>query len=125
MLSLLVEGALICDSSELTPVAPNTGYVRKPIRGQNLDRAGLTSRHMKLMQLVSEPTTTEQLSRQLGWPTDETQRVLNGFELAELIEPCHVAASTKVFGVVQDGELIEQLGSLFANQDGISSKIRS
>ena len=88
LLSLLVEGALICDESELPAFRDDAAHVRKAIRGQNLDRAGLSSRHMKLMGMLAKPVTAEQIANQLGWPVEEVRRVLHGFELAELVEQC-------------------------------------
>lgn len=121
LLSLLVEGALICEASELPTI--EGGYVRKAIRGQNLDRAGLASRHMKLMNLVSKPVSVEQLSQQLGWPEEETKRVLHGFELAELVEPSQVVNTIAVCGLVTDAELGQKVGFLFRkNQQDLTGK---
>lgn len=124
LLSFLVEGALICDENELSTVDETTGFVRKAIRGQNLDRAGLSSRHMKLMNLVSKPVSLAQLAEQLGWPTEETRRVLYGFELAELIEPCKIVNTTLVCGVVTSADLGQKVGFLFRkNQQEVTGKI--
>lgn len=124
LLSFLVEGALICNKSELPPMDESTGFVRRGIRGQNLDRAGLSSRHMKLMSLVSEPTTIAQMASQLDWPTEEVQRVAHGFALAELIESTTVANTTRVFGVVADEVQSQKVRSLFQNsQSQISGKL--
>ena len=86
LLSFLVEGALMMEQDQLPELRPDVGFARKAIRGQNLDRAGLSSRHMQLMSQLSEPKTVAQLTKQLGWPEEETRRVLHGFELADLIE---------------------------------------
>ncbi len=123
LLSFLVEGALICDKSELPESVQGNAFVRRAIRGQNLDRAGLSSRHMKLMSLVSEPVTASQLAKQLGWPKEEVVRVLHGFELAELVEKCSIAHTTKVFGVTPDSELSQKIDSLFqTHQQEVSGK---
>jgi hypothetical protein len=123
-LSFLVEGALICGQDELPEVDSTTGYVRRAIRGQNLDRAGLSSRHMKLMNLVSTPVSLGQLAKQLSWPEEETQRVIHGFELAELIEPCKLVDTTLVCGLITDTELGQKVGFLFRkNQQEVSGKI--
>lgn len=47
--ALLVEGASRCDEGELPDPAGRLLYVRRVIRGQNLDRAGLSPNHMKLL----------------------------------------------------------------------------
>lgn len=85
LLALLVE-------SKLTE--PRTGdsdnqkccYARRNIRGQNLDRAGLSAKHMKILNSLSEPKNIDQLTECLGWDEDEIRRVLDGFITAELVE---------------------------------------
>lgn len=124
LLSFLVEGALICDANELPTCSESSGYVRKAIRGQNLDRAGLSSRHMRMMNLLSEPVSVPQMAKQLGWPEEEVQRVVHGFELAELVEPCQTANTTKVFGVITDSQLGHDIGSfLKTNRQEVSGRI--
>jgi CheY-like chemotaxis protein len=124
LLSFLVEGALICDRSELPTYDDSTGFIRKAIRGQNLDRAGLSSRHMKLMNLVSEAATVAQMASQLQWPAEEVQRVAHGFCLAELIEQTKVANTKKVFAVVADGEQSQKVRTFFQNaQADVTGKL--
>ena len=60
--------------------------MRRAIRGQNLDRAGLTARHMNVLNALSEPRDTQELVQTLGWDTTEVRQVLHAFELAELVE---------------------------------------
>lgn len=84
LLALLVEGAIYsearADSEE------NFGFVRRAIRGQNLDRAGLSARHMKVLNVLADPKSPKELETVLGWDEDEVRQVLEGFELAELVE---------------------------------------
>ena len=86
LLALLVEGAMHCDPSQLPAENPGDVYVRRAIRGQNLDRAGLSARHMKILGLLSEPRDVQQLAQQLAWDPLEVRRVLHGFVMAELVE---------------------------------------
>jgi hypothetical protein len=113
LLSILVESSLICERTELPSVEEGQGYVRKAIRGQNLDRAGLSGRHMKLMNLVTEPISIAEAATQLGWHEEEVQRVAHGFEMAELIEKVSLDDKTKVFGVVADGEQALKVRSFY------------
>lgn len=113
LLAILVESALFCDKSELPNCEANEGFVRKAIRGQNLDRAGLSGRHMKLMNLVSDPTSVSQIATQLGWPEEEAIRVAHGFEMAELVEKVSLDEKTKVFGVIADGDQALKVRSLY------------
>lgn len=84
--SLLVEAALHCQPHDLAEDTPETYYGRRAIRGQNLDRAGLSAHHMRVLSSVSEPLTAEGLAQKLGADVDETRRVLQGLSLAELVD---------------------------------------
>lgn len=97
LLALLVEGALYGEV-ESQPNA-NFVYARRAIRGQNLDRTGLSARHMKVFNALSEPKDTEELARWLGWEPEEVVQVLHAFVLAELVErrTCSVAGQFVVF----------------------------
>ena len=86
LLALLVEHSLHCDESELPEEAENQVYVRRTIRGQNLDRSGLSARHMKVLNLLSEPASIDDLSSRLDWERDEIRRVLNAFVNADILE---------------------------------------
>jgi len=109
LLSFLVEGALICDESELPTVTDDSGYVRKPIRGQSMDRAGLSSRHMRLMSLTSDPISISKLAQKLGWPAEEVRRVAHGFELAELVEQSQATTTKQAYGVIADATLAQKI----------------
>jgi CheY-like chemotaxis protein len=82
LLALLIDGALLCDPAVLPPHHDGL-YVRRVTRGQNLDRAGVSAQHMKLLGLLSEPRSLQKLAHQLGWQPDEAARVLFGLTLAE------------------------------------------
>jgi CheY-like chemotaxis protein len=86
LMGLLVEHALHCDLSEIAPDDSALRYVRRAIRGQNLDRAGLSAKHMKVMNLLSEPRSVDELQKRLGWEREELRRVLAGFVSADILE---------------------------------------
>ena len=85
LLALLVEGAIYRDHTA-SHADQGDSYVRRAIRGQNLDRAGLAARHMKVMNSLTEPKQLGELAELLGWDIDEVRQVLSGFVLAELVE---------------------------------------
>ena len=114
LLALLVEGALACERSEIPELQTGCGFSRRAIRGQNLDRAGLSSRHMKLMNVLDEVVSAEELAVQLGWEFDEVVRVLHGFELAELVEQKPTASAVKVAVVSGNQELNQRLAIFFS-----------
>ena len=114
LLALLVEGAMTCEDSELPELEDGVGFVRRAIRGQNLDRAGLSSRHMKMMSCLSNAVSVNDLATQLGWPLSEVKRVLHGFELSDLVERKAVCSATKVAVVSADQELNQRLAGFFS-----------
>ena len=113
LLAILVESALICDVEELPECGTDEGYQRKAIRGQNLDRAGLSGRHMKFMNVVAEPTGVNELSATLQWHEEEVRRVAHGFEMAELIEKVSLQEKTKVLGVVGNSDQALKVRSFY------------
>jgi hypothetical protein len=124
LLALLVEGEMECRDNRLAIVDPSTGFARRAIRGQNLDRAGLSSRHMQLMSVLAQPMTVQKLSEQLGWPVDEVARVIHGFELAELVERQQVRDLTHVFAVATQPNVQQRIASFFkSSEQTISGKL--
>lgn len=85
LLALLVEGAMY-DELPADQQDQNCTFVRRAIRGQNLDRAGLPARHMKVLNVLAEPKDVPELCDTLGWDADEVRRVIRGFVMAELVE---------------------------------------
>ena len=71
---------------ELPESPPERLYVRRAIRGQNLDRAGLSPQHQKILSSLGEPRSLTELAEQMAWETDEVRRVLYGLWLADLVE---------------------------------------
>ena len=124
LLSLLVEGAMVSDASELPEFDENVGFKRRAIRGQNLDRTGLSSRHLKLMNLVAEPISLDDLMKKTGWDQDEAIRVLQGFQQAELVEQHSMTRSELVLAMTSNMALADHLRVLFSEcQEQISGKI--
>ncbi|MCC9600154.1 response regulator [Stieleria sp. JC731] len=86
LMGLLVEFALHCDASKLPEDESSLRYARRAIRGQNLDRAGLSAKHMKVLNLVSEPRSIDDLQQRLNWDREELRRVLCGFVAADVLD---------------------------------------
>ncbi|MEM9588189.1 MAG: response regulator [Planctomycetota bacterium] len=96
LLSLLVEHAIHVDQDGWQQLSQDQTFARRNIRGQNLDRAGLSAKHMKIMNSLAEPVAAQHLSERLGWSLEETLRVLRGFVQAELVELRAVTGNGKV-----------------------------
>lgn len=86
LLALLIDGALLCDEAQLPADLDEYVYARRATRGQNLDRSGVSAQHVKLLSLLDEARSTEDLVRQLHCDTAEVSRVLYGLSLAGLVD---------------------------------------
>ena len=124
LLGLLVEGCLLCDIDEIPKLDASVGFVRNNVRGQNLDRAGLSSRHMRLINVIAEPVNVAQIASQLKWPEEEVRRVLHGFQMAELVGQKTISNVMRVFGVASKPEIVENVSVFFkANQDKLDGRV--
>ncbi len=122
LVALMVEGAL---HQEFSPViGPKIGFVKCSNRGQNMDRAGLSAKYLKLMSHMSEPRSVDQLVEKLGWKPDEILRVLAGFEMAGHLTRQELKQVTNVAVISQSDALVRRLGEFFSEySDQISGKL--
>jgi CheY-like chemotaxis protein len=116
--ALLVDGAMRCDESELPADTSSVVYIRRKIRGQNLDRAGLSPQHVKVLGLIDNPVSIAELAPQLRWTEDEVKRVLHGLCLAELAEAQTRGHKRNIVAFEADGHDGQMLRSLLSNDDG-------
>ena len=124
VLALLVEASLLCDDAQLPPSDGQVSFVRRAIRGQNLDRAGLAAKHQKIVGLLAEPHSLTQISQKLGWEESETVRVLYALTKAELVEAKRVAAKPTVVLFEPDAEHAQQIRSDLERTDtGFNIKV--
>lgn len=115
LVALAVDAALACDAAELPPDAENQVYVRRALRGQNLDRAGLSPQHMKLIGMLTEEVSVDDLTRQCGLDRDEVRRVLHGFVMADIVQMQQQSQTRLVFALDSDPAGSNQLREYFAN----------
>ena len=92
--------ALLVEASENDPEGPaiedDTGWIRSGLRGQNLDRSGLSARNVQfLSHLDATPRSTEEIAQKVGVAVDEAARVLNGFRQTDWVTT-QVLTDTKV-----------------------------
>ena len=84
---ILVDGTLNCPPIQDATVGVQVGWIRNGLRGQNLDRAGLSATHVQLLShLDATPRNTAELAAKSGLPVDEARAVLEGFLLAEWVK---------------------------------------
>ncbi len=117
LLALLVDGALQCRESELHD-DDGCAYVRRAIRGQNLDRTGLSAQHMKLLGLLSEPRSIDDLVRRTGWKPIEIRRVAFGLTLAELAERRTQSQTANVIAFEPNPVAAEKMRAFLADSNG-------
>jgi len=89
--AILVDGAMNdrMDNGEASSpaAAARTGWVRNTLRGQNLDRAGLSAKHVQLLtHLDATPRNSAEIGVRAGLSSAETERVLQGLLLAEWVQ---------------------------------------
>ena len=85
--AILVDGAITCSHENSPPADTRAGWVRNGLRGQNLDRTGLSAKHVHLLShLDSTPKNTAELAARAGLPGDEAAAVLEGLLLSEWVE---------------------------------------
>jgi hypothetical protein len=81
--------ALLVDASLMGLVHPEHAcereYARKAVRGQNLDRAGLSGTHMKLLSSLNRPMTANELAVAASCHPAEAEAVMRAFELADWV----------------------------------------
>ncbi len=116
LLALLVEGAIHRGEQD-EQSDDRCLYVRRAIRGQNLDRAGLSARHMKVLNVLSEPKNARELGESLGWNPDEVRQVLQGFAIAELVEERHQAVPGQFVVFEPDAGAAQNLRSSLEESD--------
>ena len=116
--ALLVEGALHCDESELQADDGRCGWVRHGLRGQNLDRTGLSARHVQLLaHLDTTAVGTSELAAKSGLPADEVRRVFEGFRLAEWVQPQPVTQTQVLLACETDPTGANMLRAIIADPD--------
>lgn len=105
------------------PATDDCGWVRKGVRGQNLDRSGLNAKQVQLLsQVTQEPQATEDLARQVGMDCEEAARCLQGFAFADWISAERMLAGHHLIALESDpvgwGMIREQLQAGGGNWTG-------
>ena len=122
LLAVLVDASLLAQSTNEPD--EKVEYVRKSIRGQNLDRAGLSGLHMKLLSLLNSPLTATELAAQAGCSVAETRSVMRGFEFAELVSSQPRSQQINMIVLCGDAERTQQLNQfLRTHKNTIQGKV--
>ena len=116
VLALLVEGAMTCDEEQMPAISDGAVFSRQPIRGQNLDRAGLSAQQSQILGKFTSPRSFGELLDELGWEADNVRRALFGLELAELIAHSDDARKEAIV-FEHDLDTANRLSAAFASSD--------
>lgn len=105
VLALLVEGALTRRCDEIPSVDENSVFSRMPIRGQNLDRAGLSARQSQVLGQLTSARKLSELCSAIDGDPSEVRAILYGFEMAELVTCSEPVGSQAMMVVVYEPDL--------------------
>lgn len=112
---LLIEASLHHKEHQADDIDKNSGWVRKGLRGQNLDRSGLSAKHLQILsQLGNEPISVDQLAKKVGSSGQEVERVMLGLEKADWVARKRVVSGPSVVALESNqggSKLIHQLFS--------------
>ena len=85
--AILIDGAMTASQGDASAAASDIGWVRNGLRGQNLDRTGLSAKHVQLLShLDSRPKNTAELAAASGLSASDAALVLEGLSIAEWVE---------------------------------------
>ena len=120
--SLLVDASL--SAADAPECDETTAWIRKAIRGQNLDRGGLDAKHMKLLSYLEDATTPQQLADKTGIDRDEVVRVLVGLEQVDWIERREHKQTRQVIAMESDRDASNMLRDMMNNDEhGVSGRV--
>lgn len=116
---ILVDAAMHPLATQKPATNGAIGWIRNGLRGQNLDRAGLSATHVQLLShLDTTPRNTAEVALKAGLPVAEARAVLEGFELAEWVKSEPLTETRTLIAYEPDAhhgmvirKLIEQPGS--------------
>ncbi len=121
--ALLVEAALRFGDEANSVQGPDDLYVRRSTRGLNLDRAGLSATHQKLLSMANDPITPRQAAEKLQIELSEAHWVLEAMVRAELLEPQGANDVSRIVLLELDKEAGGALRDLAADRTGIVVKV--
>lgn len=119
VLALLVEGASTRNESEVPDPLPHATFARLPIRGQNLDRTGLSAQDAMVLGQLSTGKTLIDIAQAVGRDPIDVRKVLYGLELAELIActGTQAKATTNVLVYEANSEIANKINKAFTESE--------
>lgn len=115
--AVLIDGAMNSPSAD-AGTTDSTGWVRNGLRGQNLDRTGISARHGQLLSLLdSTPRNAGELAARSGLTAAEATGVLEGLLLAEWVEMKTLTPTRTLVAFEPDPEMAGMLRSIIDDSE--------
>ncbi len=115
LVGLLVEASLSLGESVNDQSSGTVGWIRRGLRGQNLDRSGLNAKQTQLLtHLGAEPVAVEELASKVSISLDEVQLILDGFRMADWVDKQVLSQGRNVVVLESDPEGSNILRELLA-----------
>jgi len=121
-LALLIEGSERVTVAAQQDLNDDIVLHRQQIRGQNLDRAGLSAEHAKILNRLNTNQTLTQLAHSLAWSVDTARRVVFGLLLVDLVQ-AENCTEEEVVVFAPDTETARRLRPLLTNVDGFRLRV--
>lgn len=120
--ALLVENASMMQTHQ--KLDRSQAFARKAIRGQNLDRSGLSAKQLKILGCFGEVRSINDIFKLVDATEQEIEAAIRGFLISELIEERSVAPARTIFAIASDPSLAKQLQQrLQSHHETIQSKV--
>ncbi len=116
-LALNVEASLIGTQEISESEMEQTMFVRTARRGHNLDRAGLSAQHMKLLNQINNPVNAEELADRNNLDRVEVYRVLRGFKMSDLVSEQTLSSCNTVIAVTSEPGRAHRLTEFFKSNN--------
>lgn len=107
LLALAVDGALL--RGDAPAVDESREYIRTAVRGQSLDRAGLSASHLRFLTLLNSPMTANELAQQTGCSLEEVMGVVRGMEQVGLVTGRVRSSQSSMIALCADAARAQQL----------------
>lgn len=113
---LLIEAATNKNYQPTDHSSEQIGWIRKGLRGQNLDRSGLSAKHLQILSVLgAEPIPSKVLAEKVGVEEKEVHRVLEGLMLADWVASKKIESGLTIVALESDPEGSNLIHELFAS----------
>ena len=114
--AILIDGAVnTCSDAD---TSNDLGWVRNSLRGQNLDRSGLSASHVQLLSHIdSNPKSTSDIAAKTDLPRNEVVAVLEGLLLSDWVENRVLTKASTLIAYESDVQSANLIRSIIEDAD--------